>query len=352
MVGFDFTALKDADLLLEDLPEDVQAAMELRDAWIASLPPNAPGDEFVVSDLQKWPPGSTVRAGFLGGSNALRREVAEVAEGLNGLCNITLDFGRDDATGTFRSWSEADTDYQADIRVSFDKKGYWSLVGSDSVNASIGSAASDTGGRPFQSSLNLGGFPVHRPIGWQGTVLHEFLHALGFKHEHQNLRGPCKDEFRWEDDPGYVATKDSQERFINDSAGRRPGIYTYLAGFPNFWPKSKVDHNLRTLHEGDATFGTFDQRSIMLYRFDDLFYKSNPSACAPIGDGKELSDGDKQGLRQLYPFPGAAMMTAVARRQSMLSKIAPAPPELLGLEFAGGLPSVFATEAIKVLNRR
>ena len=351
MDDFDFAALKDGELLLEDLPEDVEKSMADRDAWIASLPPNAPGDEFVISDLQKWPPGSTVRVGFMGGGDALRREVAQVAEGLNGLCNVTLDFGGDASTGNYRSWTASDTEHQADIRVSFDKKGYWSLVGTDSVNVSIGSTTSDTGGRPHQRSLNLGGFAVHRPIGWRGTVLHEFLHALGFKHEHQNLRGPCKDEFRWDDDPSYVASKDYQGRFINDSGGRRPGIYTYLAGFPNFWTKSKVDRNLRTLHQGDATFGVFDPRSIMLYRFDALFYKSNPSACAPIGDGNALSEGDKEGLRKLYPMPGDAMTKALARRQSMLSKVVPAQPELPGVEFGRGAPSMFATAAIKILSR-
>ena len=51
--------------------------------------------------------------------------------------NLTLDFGKDPA-GEFRAGPEADTEYAAEIRVSFDKDGYWSLVGTDSTDPIIG----------------------------------------------------------------------------------------------------------------------------------------------------------------------------------------------------------------------
>ena len=54
-----------------------------------------------------------------------------------------------------------------------------------------------------QRSLNLGGFAIQKPQNWMGVVRHEFLHALGFEHEHQSPVSVCETEFRWDDDSGY-----------------------------------------------------------------------------------------------------------------------------------------------------
>lgn len=353
MADFNFDLLEDDDLLLEELPEDVQASIELRDKWIASLPPSPGVDEFVVSDLQRWQPGSTVRVAFMGGNSELHGDIADVAATINELCNITLDFGKDEATGTCRTWSEDDNDYAAEIRVSFDQRGNFSLVGTDSVNPSIGLAVKPVGGRHYQRSLNLGGFHINRPITWKGTTLHEFMHALGFKHEHQSMRGPCKNEFRWEDDEGYEPTQDNRGKYIPDAAGRRPGIYTYLAGWPNSWPRWKVDHNLRTLTSPELTFSEFDRSSIMLYRFDRLFYKTDPSECAPSGDGQDLSEGDIRGLQHLYPAAGAQASAITGRRGALMSAVAQPEPELPGVESPVGVNTggTFAREALKLLGR-
>lgn len=298
------------EFILEELPDHIVASMEVRDRFINSLGQGgALGLEFLVDDVQKWKPGQTISVAFLGGSDELCREIAEATKPIMEACNITLDFGG----ATPRRWSEADKTHSADIRVSFDKRGYFSLVGTDSINTTIGQPTERVGGRPHQCSLNLGGFTVSRPNGWKGTVLHEFLHALAFQHEHQNMRGACENEFRWEDDEGYQPTTDERGTFITDPIGKRPGIYTFLAGPPNVWPRAKTDHNLRP-QEGTA--GPFDQASIMLYRFPPIFYKSTPSPCAPSGSATALSDGDRQGLRHLYPSDGAA--TLIAERQAKI----------------------------------
>jgi hypothetical protein len=320
--------------ILESLPDDVVASIEARDAYIKSLPPASGGVEFVVADLQKWRPGRTIRVGFLGGTSALHRDIEEATRQISETCNLQLDFGRDAATGAYRAWRETDTEYAAEIRVSFDQGGFFSLVGTDSIDPGVGHPASPIGGRPGQRSLNLGGFHVRRPDNWRGVVRHEFLHALAFHHSHQNLRGPCEQSFRWEDDAGYTRTTNAAGTFISDAQGRRPGIYTYLSGPPNSWAKAKVDHNLRRIESDEVVVGPFDRASIMLYRFPDIFYKEVPSPCAPSGDGIELSDGDRRALLLLYPRSGPEVDDITRRNNALIEAIQPIAQPVRGLETA------------------
>ena len=322
--------------LLESLPDSVVASLQIRDAWRRQTAEASAGLEFLVSDVLRWTPGSTVRVAFLDGDDALHADVAAATGQLTEVANLTLDFGVD-GSGAHRRWSEQDADYEAEIRVSFDLDGYWSLVGTDSTDPTVGRPSDAAGGRPGQRSLNLGGFKTERPDDWRGTVRHEFLHALGFKHAHQNLRGPCESEFRWEDDPGYVPTQNPRGEFVPDAQGRFPGIYTYLAGEPNGWPREKVDHNLRTEEAEDTIAGPFDRASVMLYRFDSFFYKTDPSPCTPTTEGIELSEGDKRGLRLLYPHTAEELSDIASRAGSALAALDS------GTE--GGLESVAAPES-------
>jgi len=335
-----FEHLSDTDVVLDAIPDAVVASIETRDRFMNNLTVGGGGDmalEFLVTDIQSWLPGQTVRVAFLDGDSDLHQDIVETTQEITDACNLTLDFGGD-GNGGFRRWTEDDDDYVAEIRVSFDKSGYFSLVGTDSVDPSVGAPLGDVGGRPYQASLNLGGFAVQRPPTWRGTVRHEFLHALGFHHSHQNMRGPCQASFRWEDDEGYQPTQNQAGAFIADSQGNRPGIYTYLAGFPNFWSRAKVDHNLKTEEDPHLIAGPFDPHSVMLYRFPDIFYKTVPSPCAPAGDGQSLSNGDKRGLQLLYPHTASEVKTVVERQRSIMSEISRVSAARGGLELeaAGG----------------
>lgn len=301
------------DDLLEAFPKEVEAELIRVQQLRHELAVKSDGLEFLVDHQTRWPVGSTVRVGFLGGDPALHAKIAEAVGEIDQTCNLTLDFGHDPATDTYRTWSTTDVDYQAEIRVSFDLPGYFSLVGTDSVEPTTLSADLPVGGRPGQRSLNFGGFDAALPAAWKRTVLHEFLHALAFAHEHQNSRGTCQQEFRWDDDAGYETTRDAGGRFIPDNAGRRPGVYTYLSGEPNNWPRERVDHNLRS-DPGNYAAGPFDPESVMLYRFAPLFYESDPSPCAPTTEGSSLSEGDRLGLQLLYPDVADPSLTARARR--------------------------------------
>jgi hypothetical protein len=298
-MSHDLDSQADEHVVLDALPESVQETIDERRRWLGELA-NNDAFEFLISETSAWTPGQTVRVAFLGGSSALHRDIANVAKQIGDACNIVLDFGLDPDTGRYRAWSTNDASYEAEIRVSFDQSGYFSLVGQDSVDARIGRPGDPVGGRPGQRTLNLAGFDSRLPPTWRGTVLHEFLHALSFHHEHQNLDGPCQGEFRWEDDAGYQPTRTADGAFVPDPGGRRPGIYTYLSGYPNYWKRPKVDHNLRP-GGGPVINGTFDRSSVMLYRFPPLFYRRTPNECAPDGDGQSLSAGDVDGLNRLYP---------------------------------------------------
>ncbi len=320
MTAHELDLLTPDDIVLDALPDDVVASIDERTRWIAQA---VPGDMFesLVEDAAAWPPGSVVSVAFLGGTSALHADIAGVCAQIESVCNVRFDFGRD-AAGAFRTWSPADTAHAADIRVSFDLPGYFSLVGRDSVDPVVGGAGGPVGGGPGQRSLNLGGYASKRPVAWKGTVLHEFLHALAFHHEHQNPKGTCQLDFRWEDDPGYEPTTDQRGAFVNDAAGRRPGIYTYLSGFPNGWSREKTDHNLRPVTV-PVTASAFDAASVMLYRFPALFYRTADSPCAPSGDGQQLSAGDIAGLQRLYPHDDAARAALRARTEQLLATLPP-----------------------------
>ena len=113
--------MAEEEFLLELVPEHVALTMEVRDRFMSELARGGSGlAEFLVDDLQKWKPGQTIKAAFLGGSDDLRRDVAAVTREITDACDIKLDFG----DGAVRRWFETDIQHAADIRVSFDKKGY------------------------------------------------------------------------------------------------------------------------------------------------------------------------------------------------------------------------------------
>jgi hypothetical protein len=224
--------------------------------------------------------------------------------------NLKFDFGVDPATGNYRSWSKSDTNFTADIRVSFDQSGYYSLVGNDSINRTIT--------RPGEESLNLEGFDQLRPDDWKSVALHEFGHAIGFEHEHQSPVAPC--DFRVNDDPGYVSTADQFGQYIPDSQNRRPGLYTFLGGPPNNWPAAVVDFNLKQLPESHAyEVGPFDRESIMKYFFPDwMFISRANSGCYTGAENLVISDGDKQGAAKVYPRLPESIRSAAALRAQAL----------------------------------
>lgn len=267
----------------------------------------------VIRRSNKWRPGQTITVAFRGGDVALRRRIAEAASDWTKHANLTLDFG-DVVGGKFREWSDHDLAYSAAIRIGFDQRGYWSVVGSACRNPFIC--------MPHQASLNLYRLDELLPANWRAVVLHEFGHALGLEHEHQSPVGGCEDEFRWDDDSGYVLTKDAMGQAVPDQQGRNPGIYTVLGCPPNNWSKTTVDRNLRILKNSSAfDSSAFDAKSIMKYSFDDwMFRTGNRSRCF----GEEnlvLSTGDMKGIAKAYPKDRAEIESILQQQCDVIRAI-------------------------------
>jgi hypothetical protein len=192
-----------------------------------------------------------IRVKFMDGTVTQKRRVMEHAKSWSEFAGITFAQTRDSA---------------AEIRVSFEfDTGSWSAVGTDSL-------ATDY-------------FPKREPtmnFGWltddtddteyRRVVVHEFGHALGAIHEHQNPRGGI----RW----------------------NLPAVYEYFSGPPNNWSKEEIDYNVVQKYSMDQINGTrFDRKSIMLYSFPKELVRGG----TVLPENSRLSAGDKRFIAKTYP---------------------------------------------------
>lgn len=189
-----------------------------------------------------WINGSTLRVKFMEGNTSQHNQVKKFATEWTNFANIKFDFNDDN---------------DAEIRITFDETdGSWSYIGTDSRNI------------PFnEATMNF---------GWldKSVVLHEFGHALGMIHEHQNPEGGIK----W----------------------NKPKVYEDLGGSPNFWPKATVDHNMFATYDANQINGTaVDKKSIMLYQVPKEWTLDGFSSV----ENTELSVTDKSfiGSKNVYP---------------------------------------------------
>src|SRR5918996_1323955 len=95
-----------------------------------------------------------------------------------------------------------------------------------------------------QQTIRMGGGATRAIIVFLdgGTAAHEFGHAIGLAHEHQNPAGGIE----W-----------NEEVVLRD-----------LSGPPNSWTPEQIRHNVLEKYRADQIRGTdFDRDSIMLYFF-------------------------------------------------------------------------------------
>lgn len=290
----------------EKYPERILARREIQQRLMDEI--RRP-EEGVVEMGRTWSPGHKITVAFESGSSRLHKSIAEVASSWSKYGNFTFDFGYDEETKTYRKWSIQDKEFAADIRVSFAADGYWSLVGTESIDIMIT--------KPDEPSMNLAGFESPLSNDLRGTVLHEFGHAIGFHHEHQHPSEPS--DFRWEDDAGYKPTRDQFGQFITDVNGRHPGVYTLLGGPPNEWNRTTVDFNLGELPTSRAyTVTDFDVNSIMKYDFDASMFIAGKNSHSYTGRRNMfLSDGDKYIAAIAYPDDKARIVKIESHRKKL-----------------------------------
>jgi hypothetical protein len=199
-----------------------------------------------------WMNGSTLKVRFLGGTESEKATAREQAGWWSQVANLKFDFNNT---------------ANAEIRISFDPNdGAWSYVGTDSRGIPLN-----------EPTMNLGFLDG-------GTAAHEFGHAIGLAHEHQNPRGGIQ----WNEEV----------------------VIAELAKSPNFWDEETARHNVIRKYTVDQINGTeFDPDSIMLYFFPASWTLNGIATKA----NEVLSTMDKQFVAgaKMYPRTGVTPSTAV-----------------------------------------
>lgn len=199
-----------------------------------------------------WMNGSTLRVRFMGGTATEQTVAKQQAEWWSRVANLKFDFNNA---------------LNAEIRIAFDHNdGAWSYIGTDCRGISLD-----------QPTMNLGFLDG-------GTAAHEFGHAIGLAHEHQNPAGGIQ----W-----------------NEAV-----VIREAAKAPNFWDEDKARHNIIRKYSADQINGTaFDPDSIMLYFF--------PASWTLNGIGTKandvLSTMDKAFIAgaKMYPKVGGTVSSVV-----------------------------------------
>lgn len=176
---------------------------------------------------------------------------------------------------------------QSHIRISFKLKNQaWSMIGKEALTIPIN-----------QPTMNLGwidddiNYNTQKFKGTGQVVLHEFGHAIGMIHEHQN---PKNNPIVW----------------------NKPVVYEELAR-TNGWDKQQIDHNMfatygdqercnetndRQYCSNPITNGSvYDVTSVMHYFYPQKWLIKGPTY---IPENYEFSPLDKEWINKYYGSPG------------------------------------------------
>lgn len=220
---------------------------------IAENPANAlaPANdgEGAVLAAKKWKPGRLLRVRFLGGSEHVRARVEHYALAWvrEAGANLRIEFV---------------TAGDSEIRVTFNRGGSWSVLGTDALTVPA-----------TEATMNFGWFDDNTAEEeFSRTTIHEFGHALGLIHEQQH--------------PGA------------DIPWNRPLVYEYYEKTQG-WSTVQVEHNLfKAYDRTTVNASAYDPHSIMHYAIPARLLTDPTRA---VGWNRVLSPLDITFIRSVYP---------------------------------------------------
>lgn len=193
-----------------------------------------------------WPEDKRILyISFISGSEEIKNKVEAIAKEWERCCGMTFDFHSNN---------------KADISIDFQPGGSWSFIGISSAEK--------------VPSMNLGWLNADtKEEEFRHVVLHEFGHALGLIHEHQN---PKNNPIQWNKDL----------------------VIAYYQSEPNHWSLDAIERNIFKKYQDLQINGsTFDSLSIMLYAFPKEFTRNGYTTHRNFN----LSEQDKEVMKLLYP---------------------------------------------------
>lgn len=203
-----------------------------------------------ILDNARWNSGDIVRVRFLEGDESLTQRVRETAERWTapGVANLQLQFVKSG---------------DAEIRIAFKQgDGSWSYLGTEC-----------RGIPDPEPTMNYGWLtPDSDDDELNRVVMHEFGHALGLIHEHQNPEGGIQ----WNE----------------------PAVLADLSGPPNNWDEAAIRSNVLDHYPSeDVTATKVDSDSIMMYPIPAAWTLDGFSADL----NPDVSDDDVNFIRSAYP---------------------------------------------------
>jgi serralysin len=218
-------------------------------AWAVPRPGTSGSDRAALVRDARWTPGDVITVSFLDGEPEVQARVRDVAGQWTepGMANLTFDFRRD--TDTL-------------IRISFQYDGSWSTIGTTCRQVTNRQEPTMNYGWLDRSSTDE---------ELERVVLHEFGHALGLIHEHQNPAGGID----WD----------------------RAAVMRDLSGPPNNWSPDVIEQNMFQPYSATETnFSQLDPGSIMMYPIPAPWTRNGFS----VGLNSGLSEQDRDFIRQQY----------------------------------------------------
>jgi hypothetical protein len=218
-------------------------------AWFQESSASAGKDRAALVKGAKWNSGDIITISFLDGEPSVQERVKKAAMGWLGSNMANLKFSFQNDTNSL-------------VRISFKFSGSWSVIGT-----TCRQIADKT--RP---TMNYGWLtPGSTDQEVERVVLHEFGHALGLIHEHQNPGG----KISW----------------------NRPAVIKDLSGPPNNWTLDVIEHNMFEPYEKlEVNYTSIDKDSIMMYPIPKSWTTNGFS----VGLNSKMSDTDKRFIHKQY----------------------------------------------------